>query len=902
MIVRRKQDKDLEEELQSHLRMAAQDRIDRGESAQDAETAARRELGNAGLIKEVTMEALSGAWFGRLLQDLRYCIRVMRRNPGATVVSVLTLTLGIGASTAIFSVVYGVLLRPLPYEKPEQIVRVWEVSSKGTQMQFADPNFADFRDQNHSLQGLAEFASGLLSVSGGSEPKRLMVATVSADFFPILRVKPVMGRGFAPEDQRFGAAPVVMVSYNYWKQYLGGVKDLSTVKLNVDNRSASVVGVLPPGFRFPDESEVWEPRELEMTLPARDAHNWQGLGRLRDGVTLEQARTDLSAIARQINQRYGRDVDLVTAAVFPLREALTGDVRPRLLLLLAAVGFLLLVGCANIMNLMLAQASAREGELAVRAALGASRPRLIRQFLAETLLLAFFGGVLGVVAAYFGVQALLAAAPPDIPRLSDVAVNVPVLLFAAGLCVVVAVALGVFIAVRATAGDVRSALVEGGRGQAGGPASRRLGGIIAAVQLAVTLVLLVGAGLLGRSLLRALSVDPGFRTEHIITLNLALPSAFQEDQKVQREQFISELFTRLRRLPGIEDVGGTNALPLETGVTSNGTYAVLIPQQLSPATRALMDRSAHGSLEKDPVLMKELIGFLEGIYRDSTHTGYADYVVASEGYFRALGIPLRRGRLFDDRDAFDAPHAALVSESLAHAQWPGQDPIGRMIEFGNMDGDLRLLTVVGVVGDVRERSVEHPPRPTIYVNYRQRPQGTHQFSVVIRSSAAPDAILPEARKIVRELDANVPPSFNTFDRVFAASLNTRRFNLMLVGLFAVAALGLAIAGIYGVLSYSVARRTREMGVRMALGASASNVRGLVLKQAVITALAGVAVGLAGAFALTRMMQSMLFDISVIDPLTYAAVAFLLLLVALMAAYVPARRATKVDPIIALRHE
>ena len=902
MIFRRKRDKDLDEELQSHLRMAAQDRMDRGESLADAEAAARRELGNTGLIKEVAMEVTGGAWFERLLQDMRYSIRVMRRNMGATVVSVLTLTLGIGASTAIFSVVYGVLLRPLPYEKPEQIVRVWEVSSKGAQMQFADPNFTDFRAQNRALQGLAEFASWPLSVSGGSEPKRLMTASVSSDFFPILRVKPVLGRGFVPEDQHFGAVPVVMVSYNYWKQYLGGAGDLSSLKLNVGDRSSSVVGVLPPRFRFPDGADLWSPREIEATLPSRDAHNWQVIGRLRDGVTLEQARTDLSAIARKIKQQYGQDAELTAAAVFPLREALTSDVRPRLLILLVAVGFLLLVGCANVMNLMLSQAAAREGELAVRAALGASRTRLVRQFLAETLLLSSFGGVLGVLAAYFGVRVLLSAAPSDVPRLSDVSVNIPVLLFAAVLCVVVAAVLGVFIALRATAGDVRSALVEGGRGQASGMASQRLGRTIVAGQLAVTLVLLVGAGLMGRSLLRALSIDPGFRTEHVITMDLALPGAFENDQKVQRAEFINELFMRLRRLPGVEDVGGTNALPLETGVASDGTYAVLNPQQLAPATLALMDRAAHGSMETDPVLMKELVGFLQGLFRDPAHTGYADYVVASEGYFRALGIPLRSGRLFDDRDAFDAPHAALISESLARAQWPGQDPIGRTIEFGNMDGDLRLLTVVGVVGDVRERSLEHPPRPTIYVNYRQRPQATARFSVVMRSSAAPGAILPEARKIVHDLDPNVPPSFSTFTRVFAASLNTRRFNLLLVGLFAVTALCLAVAGIYGVLSYSVARRTREMGVRIALGASVNHVLKLVLKQAMRTALAGVLLGMAGAFVLTRLMQSVLFDISPTDPLTFSGVAALLLLVAFLAAYVPARRATRVDPMIALRYE
>jgi putative ABC transport system permease protein len=894
--------RDLEDELQSHLSMAAQDRVDRGQTREQAEASAFREMGNVGLIKEVTRQMWGWTSLARLLQDLRFGARMLRKNPGSTLVSLLTLALGVGASTAIFSVVYGVLLRPLPYEKPEQIVRVWEVDGKGARMQVADPNFDDLYEQNHTLQALAQFHSGIESVSGGAAPRRLRVATVSRDFFMIMGVRPVLGRVFAPEDQHLGAAPVVLVSYSYWRQSLNGVIDLSRLKLNVEGKAASVIGVLPPGFRFPDDTDIWMARELSIKVDSRSSHNWNALGRLREGVSSEQAQAELGAIGRGLKQQYGQNIDMQDAAVVPLQAALTGDVRPGLLILLGAVGFLLLVACANVMNLLLAQAAARDGELAVRAALGASRSRLIRQFLAETLLLTFIGGVLGVIAAYFGVQGLLAMAPPNTPRLAEATVNLPVLLFAFGLCMFLAAGLGVFTALRATAGDVQAALAEGGRGQGNARRSQHAGRMIISGQLAITLLLLVGAGLEGRSLLRVLSVDPGFRTERVLTIDLALSYAGGEIDKVRRVQLINTLFERLQALPGVQDVGGTDALPLGTGIGSNGTFAEINPQQLSAKDRDLISRplDVYGK-DPDPAL-KDAIAFFERFFHGPTRTGYADHAVVSEGYFRVLGIPLLRGRLFDARDTADATPVALISESLAKAKWPNQDALGRTVEFGNMDGDLRLLTIVGVVGDVRERSLEVAPRPTIYVNYRQRPQSARSFSVVMRTSADPATIFAAARKIVTELDPDIPPRLNTFTEVFAGSLHARRFNLILVGIFAATALLLAVAGIYGVLAYSVARRTREIGVRIALGASTGNVLGLVLRQAMLTALVGVAAGIVGSFVLTRLMRSLLFEISPTDPLTFAGVALMLLFVAAVASYLPARRAAKVDPIIALRYE
>lgn len=839
---------------------------------------------------------------GTLVQDLRYGVRMLRRSPGFTLIAIFTLALGISATTAIFSVVYGVLLRPLPFNRPNQLVQVSEKNSKGNAMPLADPNFQDLRSQSRSLQGLAEFSSGPESVSGAAEAKRLTIATVSSDFFSVMRVKPLIGRGFAAEDQKPGAGVAILVSYNYWKQYLNGAQDLSTLKLHVGNLSGEVVGVLPPGFRFPDDSDVWIPRELSQPLPSRSAHNWQGIARLRDGISLTQATDDLSAIAIGIKKQYGDQADLTGVVVAPLQDALTQSVRSYLQILLGAVGFLLLVACANVLNLLLAQAAARESELAIRSALGASRTRMVRQFMAETLLLSLTGGFVGVIFAYWGVKWLVRLAPANTPGLAAVSVNMPVLFFAFGLCVAVAVSLGTFTALRSGSSDLRTALAEGGKGSASSFSTQFVGRVIVALQLAITMVLLIGAGLLGRSLMQVLSVDPGFRTESVLTIDLALPAAYAPQQKIQRIRFLDELFSRMRAVPGVIDVGGTDSLPLGTGISGDGGFAVVNPQQLSPHTKDMINRAAQSNVTEDSALMKELSGFFEQLFRDPSSSGYADYVCASEGYFRTLGIPLRRGRLFNDRDSADAPHVALISESLARQKWGNEDPLGRMIEFGNMDGDPRLLTVIGVVGDVRENSLETPPRPTIYVNYRQRPQRTYTFSMVVRTPDDPSSVIMSARRIVHELDPDVPPTTNSFTTIFVASMNTRRFNLMMFAIFSGAALLLAVAGIYGVLSYSVTRRTREMGVRMALGASAGNVLRLVLRQAMVTATIGVVLGLAGSFILMRFMVSMLYQVSPFDPLTFVAVALLLLAVALLASYLPARRATLVDPIVALRYE
>ena len=834
-----------------------------------------------------------------LWQDLRYALRMLGKNPSFTIAAIFTLALGVGATTTIFSVVYGVLLRPLPYRNPEKILRVWELSDAGGRMHFTDPNFEDLRAQNRSLQGMAEYYAGFENVAGLGEASRTMTAHVSNDFFQVMGVQPILGRGFAPEEQRFGASTAALVSYAYWKQTLGSTQDLSSIHLKISNQPASVVGVLPPGFRFPDNADLWLPREIVERVPSRTAHNWNVIGRLREDASLSDARAELSAIARRLKQQFGQDTDMVAVAADPLREAMTRDVLPALILLLGASGLLLLIACANVVNLSLAQAAGRERELSIRTSLGADRKRLIGQFLTESFLLTFLGGALGVLLAYWGVNVLLALAPAQLPRLENVTINLPVLFFSLVTISLVSLALGFLTAVRAASTDPRAALVEGSQRQIGTPHNRRVGRLLAAGQLATALVLLVGAALLGRSLLHVLSVNSGFRTEGIATMELVLP---EDPGKTQRIDLLNKLLSQLRQIPGVEEVGGTSTLPLLEGGFSNGSYVLMNPGQISSRMQDLIHRAVAGDLEKDPASFADFTRFFDELFHDRQHMGDADYDVASDGFFKALGIPLLQGRLFDERDTIDAPHVALISQSLAKEKWPNEDPIGRTVEFGNMDGDPRLLTVIGVVGDVRDRALEVAPRPTIYVSYRQRPQAAWQFTVVLRNAGKPDAVYAAARAILHNLDPNIPPKFRTFSQVYSASLEARRFSLTVVAVFSITALLLALAGIYGVISYSVAQRTREIGVRMALGATTWEVLGMVLKQGAITSAIGILLGMLGSLALTRWMQSQLFEVSPTDPTTFLGVALLLILVSLGACWIPGRRATRVDPMVALRYE
>jgi predicted permease len=814
-----------------------------------------------------------------LLHDLRFALRTLLKNSGFSLLTVLTLALGIGAATAIFSVVYGVLLRPLPYTDPDQLMALFEVNNKGGWSRLADPNFDDFRDQNRSFQAVAKYTDYVASISGASQPTRSTIARVTPDFLRVFGVQPMIGRDFTASDNSKGASPVAVVSYGYWKQYLGASSDLSKMHLKIDDAAYSVIGVLPAEFQFPPETALWLPADLDGEHTSRTAHNYSGIGRLREGVSVEQASGDISAIARHIHATSSEQGDylLKDAVVVPLRESITRNFRSPLFILLGAVGILLLVACANVANLLLAQASARGRELAIRNALGAARGRLVRQFLTESFLLALAGGALGVLGAVAGVGVLLWLAPENLPRLDSVSINLPVLLFALGVSAAVAIGLGAFTAARAASGDPRAGLLEGGHGQVGSHRGQRIGRAIVAAQFAITLVLVVGAGLLGRSLMKVLEVNPGFRVDKIISMELSLP--WVEDPKAKAEQgiFFARLLDRLKQIPGVEKAGAASALPLVEGGLPDGMFALVSPNEVP---KSFQD--------------------FKPLFQQKERLGTADFCVASSEYFQVLGIPLVRGRLFDERDAAEAPHVAVISQSLARTRWPGQDPIGHTIEFGNMDGDLRLLTIVGIVGDIHVYGLDVPARPIVYVNLFQRPRSA--MTVTLLTDANTQMVITAARGILQELNPEVPAKFQTFSQIYSASLGSRRFNLVLIGFFAITALLLATAGVFGVMAYSVSRRTREIGMRVALGARPADVLRMILGQGLRTILVGVAIGLAGSLALSRTIESLLFGVPADDPLTIAGVVLLLTGAALLACYLPARRAARVDPLVALRYE
>ncbi len=849
-----------------------------GLAANQAQRAARVELGGIEKVKQQVGEARIGNWLCSVISDCGYGARQLCKIPGFTVVAVLTLAVGIGATTAIFSVVYGVLLLPLPYPDPNRIMAVFEITSKGRPSRIADPNFDDFRDQSRSFKAIAKYSDDVASVSGGSQPTRTTIATVSPDFLKVFGIQPILGRDFSASDAKKGAGPTVLVSHGYWRQYLGSPRDLSQSHLKIDGAVFSVIGVLPAGFRFPSDVGLWLPADLDGENPSRTSHNYSAIGRLRDGVTVEQANRDISAIAQRIHHTSSEQGDylLKDGIVVPLQDSITGKARSPLLVLLGAVGFLLLVACANVANLLLAQAAVRERELAIRSALGAARGRLIRQFVTEAFVLSLVGGGLGLLGALGGVAGLVALAPENLPRLNGVSISVPVLGFAFLLTTLVAAGLGAFTAARATSGDLQKSLVEGGRGQAGSPSSQRIGRIIVAAQIAITLVLVVGAGLLGRSLMKVLEVNPGFRVDKIVTMDVSLPRVDDAKAKASQATFFSNVIDRLKQIPGVRRVGATSGLPMDGGLP-DGMF-LLMSQNEVPKT-------AEG---------------LAALFQQKERIGNADFCVATDGYFQALGIPLIRGRIFDQRDGANSPHVALISESLARDRWPNQDPIGHTIEFGNMDGDLRLLTIVGIVGDTHEYGLDLPPRPTVYVNLFQRPPAA--ITVTMLSDADTQLVTSAARGIVQDLDPEIPARFRTFSQVYSASLGSRRFNVILIGFFGITALLLATAGVFGVMAYSVSRRTREIGVRVALGASSGDVLRMILGQGMRTIFIGVAIGIAGSLVLTRTAKSLLFGVTATDPLTFGGVTLLLVGAALLACYIPARRATKIDPMVALRYE
>ena len=811
-----------------------------------------------------------------LRQDLRYVVRGLRRSPFFFIVTVLTLGLGIGAMTAIFSVVDGVLLRALPYPEPERIVQLWQINAKGGTTQFSDPNFTDLSAQSRSFAATAEFdEGGTVSVSGGTEPLRARAATVSHDFFRVLGVTPMAGRTFTPEELRPGGTPALVVSHGFWEQSLGGDRAALGKTLVIADRSFTVVGIMPPELQFPANVDLWIPRELDAPNPYRTGHNWRVIARLASGLTIDRARGEATAIAKRLKQTYGDDTEMVDASLVPLRDQMVGKVRESLLLLLGASAFLLLIACANVVNLLVARTAVRQGEIALRLALGAGRRRVMQQFITEAFVLSFAGGVLGILATLVGVRLLLALEPGSLPRAGEVGVNGAVLMFALGISILTALALGVVSSWQSTRRDIREALASAQRTHAGGGYGMRSTLVVA--QMALTVVLLVGAGLLGRSFVRVLRVDPGYRTDRIVVMDVSLPFAADSAAERREVALYDDVLSRVSVIPGVTRTGGANVFPLAGGSVSDGTYIIMhrIDEPL--------DFSRFQELFKDP-----------------SRSGHAEYRIASAGYFQALNIPLVRGRLFDDRDGPTAPHVALVSASLAKQKWPNEEAVGKIIQFGNMDGDLHPFTVIGVVGDVRESNLAEAPRPTLYAFYRQRPRKADTFNFVMQTSSDPAPIIAAARRTIRELRPDVPPRFRTVETVVSTSVADRRFILVLVGVFGLAALVLASLGVYGVISYLVAQRQRELGIRVALGAQRADVLRLVLGHGATLALVGVAIGGAAAFALTRVLANLLYGVSATDPASFGAVIALLAGVAVFASWMPARRAARVDPMSVLR--
>ncbi|HEU4586520.1 MAG TPA: ABC transporter permease [Gemmatimonadaceae bacterium] len=814
------------------------------------------------------------------MRDIRFAFRTLSRAPYFTIIAILTLALGIGATTAIFTVVDGVLLRPLPYPEPQRIVRLFEEGAKGGRSSFSDPNFEDIQEQTRSFTSLAKVASyGMISVVGAASPVRAQAAAVSREFFRTMGVQPLHGRFFVSDEQREGGTPAVVVSTGFWRSALGGEPIGSGRTLTFDGKIFTVVGVAPPELDYPAGAELWVPAELFGRYPSRTAHNWPAVGRLANNVTLAMANADADNVARRLKQQYGDQTDMVGVAMVPLRDHLVGKSKPALLILLGASAVLLLIACANVVNLMMARMAAREGEYALRLALGASRGRLVQQFVAESLVLATGGGILGVVLAAVGVRALLAMQSDNLPRAADVHVSWTVLAFALAVSIAAALAMGLLTAFRAGRGDLRATLAESQRTQAGAGATLRLRGALVVGQVAATIVLLVGAGLLGRSFIKLLQVNPGFRTESSLVLDLSLPSGDHSDSWAARTAgFYDELIGRLKAIPGVREVGGVTVLPLSGENAGSGTFLIMngLDEQID-------DMESFSRLARDP-----------------SRSGYAEFRVASGDYFRAMNIPLVKGRLFDERDTRESPHVAVISESLAKERWPNEDPLGKLIQFGNMDGDLHLFTIVGVVGDVREKGLDSEPAPTFYAFYRQRPWVANDFSLVMQGNVENTAVVAAARRAVRDLRPDVPPRFRTIETVVSTSVADRRFTLLLIGVFGASALLLAMLGVYGVISYLVTERRQEIGVRIALGAQASDVMKLVLRQGALLAGTGIVVGGAAALALTRLIRGMLFGVSTTDPLAFVAVILCMLTVALLASFIPARRAAGIAPMSILR--
>ena len=806
-----------------------------------------------------------------MIKDLRYGIRNLLKRPGLTAVALVTLALGIGVNTAIFSAVDSVLLRPLPFSDPDRLVAVWEHTPHlGIERnQFAPANYFDLRTQNQVFEDVGAFSDLSINLTGAGEPEQLDGQLVTANVFKLLGVQPALGRTFTADEDQLGREHVAVLSDGLWRRRFNRDPGIINRNVTLNGESFTIIGVMPAGFFFPvRETELWVPWAMEPDQASgRGDHYFQLVARLKPRVTRPQANAEAESIAARLAAEYPRTNEGLGFVVNSFHEDYVGDLHRPMLILFAAVGLVLLIACANVANLLLAQATTRRREIAIRMALGARRWTIARQLLTESLLLATSGGLLGVLAAMWGVQALSKLLPESLSKLQAVSVDSRVFLFSIGVTVLTAIAFGVVPALHAARANPGDTLAETGRDPAGGLSGRylRRGLVIAEVALAV--VLLVGAGLLIRSFQRLRQVDLGFKPDNLLTMRVVLPMPKYLKQETRRA-FFDQLLQRVEDLPGVEAAGVNTFLPLST---SGMKFSFSVEGRTMPS---------------------------------DTDLPFALYRVVSPDYFRAMGIPVQRGRVFDTRDSADSLPAVVVNRHLAEQFWPGEDPTGKRLKIGPADSPNPWATVVGVVGDVRQAGLYGEQLPELYAPYAQeRRSWAAPRDLVVRTRGDAASLAGTVRDAVWAVDKDQPVSnIRTMEQVLAATISRERFQMLLLSLFASLALVLACVGLYGVISYAVAQRTHEIGIRMALGAQSADVLRLVIRQGMILTLAGLLIGLAGGLMVTRVMTDMLYGVTARDVVTFMSAGGLLIVVAFLACYLPARRATKVDPLIALRYE
>jgi putative ABC transport system permease protein len=819
-----------------------------------------------------------------LWQDLKYAARMLVKKPGFTAVAVLTLALGIGANTAIFSVVNAVLLEPLPFHHPERLMAVWMTGLKGgmaNKGHLSYPDFADFRSQNRSLERMAAVNTNDFTLTGSGEPYRMTGAIVSPDLFPLLGVSAEAGRTFTPEEDLPPGVKgnhVVLLSHHLWQQRFGSDPGIVGRRLILNSRSYTVVGVMPASFAFPIQPipvDLWTTHAVmketaDGSTPMTDergAHYLTVIGRLKPGVTQAQAQADLSAVAAQLEKQYPDSNANKGCMLVPAHEDLVGDIRPALLVLIGAVSCVLLIACANVANLLLARSTTRQREMAIRTALGAGRKRVMQQLLTESVLLALLGAVGGVLLALWGTDALIALSPADIPRLANARLSIPVLGFTFVVALITGVLFGLAPAFQSTRAALSESLKEGGRGTSEGAAHGRMRGALVVAEMAIALVLLVGAGLAMQSFLRLAAVNPGFDAQRVLTMSIDMPGARYVTNE-QIAQTSRQLLTGIEGLHGVRSASMSFPLPL-----SDNNMGVVF------------------GIEERPLEKTDLPG-------TALH-------VVEPGYFRTMGIPLKTGRDFTPEDTLKSPLVVIVNETLAKKYFPNEDPIGKRVqpsinvEPGSKTDPMR--EIVGVVGDVRFRSLRSETGPEMYGPEAQLPFG--ELSIVIRADGDPAQVIGAVRETLRRMDPDMPLyEIQPLEHYVAGALAQTRFNSLLLGIFSGVALLLTAIGLYGVTSYSVAQRTQEIGIRVALGAQRADVFRLVVGQGLRQSALGLVLGLGAAFAVTRTMASLLYGVSATDPPTFGGTSLVMLLVTCAACYIPARRATQVDPLVALRYE